>query len=337
MRRILFPLVPVYRLVIWLRNYMYDKGWMRSYRAKVPVISIGNISTGGTGKTPLAEYIIDFYLKNTNIKQPAYLSRGYGRKTQGFLKVDPEKGTSVDFGDEALQVAAKFPEIPVAVCEERKTGIRRLIEEYQADYIILDDAFQHRSVWRDKDIVVIDATRMPDKDFVLPAGNLREPLSGLKRASYLIVNKIAEEEQISDLRQRLANWGKPMAFCRPEIDKIVFPGNSELSEEKPEGGRRVMLFSGIGNGGSFVKTIENRGYEVVAFKEFRDHYFYRAGDIKMLIDTFAASQAEWLLTTEKDYWRLKGASGNRLWEETAFGYVGMKLAWFGEAFLPPTC
>lgn len=335
MRRILFPLIPVYRLIIWLRNYLYDKGWLKIYRPDVPVVSIGNISTGGTGKTPLAEYMIDFYLKEANIKKLAYLSRGYGRKTKGFFKVDPGKGTAKDFGDEALQVAGKFPEISVAVCEDRKTGIRRLIDEYHADFIILDDAFQHRKVDRDKDIVVIDATRMPDRDLVLPAGNLREPISGLKRADYLVVNKVEEEAQIPGLRKRLERWHKPVIFCRPVLNKIVFPVNSDLLEIRP--GMKVMLFSGIGNAGSFQQTIREAGYEIVVNKEFRDHYFYRERDIRMLIDIFGTSQADCMLTTEKDYWRLRGSSGYQRLEPHSFGYVRMKLEWIEDVFLPPAC
>ncbi|MDX2249004.1 MAG: tetraacyldisaccharide 4'-kinase [Bacteroidia bacterium] len=328
MRQILLPLVPVYRGIVGLRNYLYDKGWINSYRAKIPVVSLGNISTGGTGKTPVAEYLIDFICTHYSEKKPAYLSRGYGRKTRGFLRVSLETGTAADFGDEALQVAGKFPSVTVAVCEDRRVGIKRLAEEYQADMIILDDAFQHRKVARDRNIVVIDATRMPDTDRLLPAGNLREPLSALKRADFLVVNKVEDIARIPELRRRLEKWGKPLFFCHPVINTLRFPREKTLTQTKPEGGKKVLLFSGIGNARSFEQLICQAGFEVVGHIAYSDHYFYSESDIRKIRETFVISEAEWLLTTEKDYWRLRGSRAYNLLDGVAFGYVEMKLEWF---------
>ncbi|MEZ4829502.1 MAG: tetraacyldisaccharide 4'-kinase [Bacteroidia bacterium] len=323
LRSALWPLNLIYGGIVWVRNTQYDLGYREIYQSKAEIISIGNISTGGTGKTPMAEYMIRSYLEagETHV---AYLSRGYGRKTKGLLKVNPAEGTAVEFGDEALQIAARFPAIPVVVCEDRKTGIQWLEREEKAKVIIMDDAFQHRKVSRNIDVVVIDATRMPDKDLLLPAGNLREPARSLHRADFIIVNKVESVDLIAGLRQRLQKWNKPLFFCRPVIDRFVFPGGTQ----NPETGSRVVLFSGIGNAGSFVSLVETAGYEVAESVDFRDHHYYHKAEVEALVNEFREMDAGFLFTTEKDYWRLRGSEAYQALEGVPWGYIQIRLEWW---------
>ncbi|MEL6134010.1 MAG: tetraacyldisaccharide 4'-kinase, partial [Bacteroidota bacterium] len=213
LRLMLLPFSWIYGSVLAIRRKLYEIGYLPSYRAPLPVISVGNISTGGTGKTPVAAYILSF-LSERGI-QAAYLSRGYGRKTKGFLAVDPTQGDSQTYGDEALQIAHQFPQLPVAVCEKRAEGIQQLLNKFTLQVIVLDDAFQHLAVQRDLNLIVIDAQRLPYKDFILPAGNLREPLSSLHKADFFIINKLSQAARIPQIDQRMGKWRKEKAFCCP--------------------------------------------------------------------------------------------------------------------------
>jgi tetraacyldisaccharide 4'-kinase len=291
-----------YGAVMRWRNRRYDEGRAAVYRAPVPVISVGNLSTGGTGKTPMAEALLAD-LQAAGWARPAYLSRGYGRRTRGYRRVMTGQDTAREVGDEALQVARKFPDLPVAVCEDRAEGIRRLIGEAQAQLIVLDDAFQHRRVARDLDLVMIDANRLPVTDHLLPRGRLREPVDGLARAHLLVVNKVRDRENLPALRAALSPLGRPMAFCTPVATALQgLEGALPLSVLR---GQRVFLFAGIGNPTFFARQVEALGAEVVGQRFFRDHHQYRALDLSRLSQAARQAQA-WLLTTEKDYARLSG-------------------------------
>jgi len=273
------------------------------YRAPVPVISVGNLSTGGTGKTPMAEALLRHAIA-VGWSRPAYLSRGYGRRSRGYRRAHPDQDTALTVGDEALQVARTFPGLPVAVCEDRAEGIRRLLAEAEAQLIILDDAFQHRRVARDLDLVMIDASRLPVDDHLLPRGRLREPLDSLARADLLVVNKVADPKDIPDLRARLAGLGRPLVFARPQALGLQGPsGPLPLSDLE---GQRVWLFAGIGNPAFFRRQVEALGAEIVGQRFFRDHRPYRAQDLDRLGREAAEARA-WLLTTAKDHARLLGS------------------------------
>ena len=323
LRLLLLPFSLLYGLIISLRNFLFEQQVLSSYQSEAHIISIGNLTTGGTGKTPMAEFLIR-HAKEKEIKV-AYLSRGYGRSSRGFRIVQSTTDTARDVGDEALQIADKFPGVPVAVCEKRAEGIAQLQDRYHPQWIILDDAFQHRQVARDLDLVLIDANRPPQKDFILPAGNLREPLSGLKRADAIIVNKISDPSVIPAIREDLSKWGKPLLFFKPELD-VVEPFSQQGSKFPPSelAGKHVVLFSGIANHRYFEQQIRELGANVIKHFAFRDHYRYRQQDLDEMV-RFAESQAgdspTLLLTTEKDYYRLKGMMP----DEEGFYYVSMRL------------
>ena len=329
LRRWLWPLSFFYGALVWLRNALYNAGFFSSYRAPRPVIAIGNLSTGGTGKAPLAGYLIRILLENG--PSPAYLSRGYGRQSRGYLRVLPQTMDARAAGDEALQVASRFPQVPVAVSEDRRVGIRRLAEEADPQIFVLDDAFQHRKVARDLDVVVIDAHRLPLKDRLLPAGNLREPVRNLKRADLLIINKVRDEADIAHIEQQLAFLGLPMAFCRPEPAGLMhFSGKPFVRPPQP----CAVLFSGIGNNASFHQTVEDMGIAVGEAYTFRDHHPFSDRDLQRIIDRhFHHSTsspklgASFLLTTEKDYFRMKNLPWLERFSDYPLTYLPIHLVW----------
>ncbi|MEO1452005.1 MAG: tetraacyldisaccharide 4'-kinase, partial [Bacteroidota bacterium] len=318
-RPYLRPLAWLFGKIVARRNRAYEQGKRPVYEAPIPVISIGNISTGGTGKTPLAMYLLDMVAETWPDVKPAYLSRGYGRKTSGYLKVLPNQHLPMQVGDEALQVARRFPELPIAVCEVRKVGIQRLVREEQANLIILDDAFQHRAVARDLDIVVIDAGQLPTQDALLPEGYLREPLSSLDRADLILINKVPSKEHLPGLEQTFAAWADKLSFGYVAPQTVVEQGGLEhpLSALR---GRPVMLFAGIGRPEAFAEVVAAQGANIVETHWFRDHHPFRNGELRMLRDRWQALREShpelWLLTTEKDLSRLQGHMALHLLEQT---------------------
>lgn len=333
LRKLLFPFSILYGLFMQLRNMAYTRGWKKRYRAEVPVISVGNISTGGTGKTPVAEYLLA--LCAAQGIRAAYLSRGYGRRSRGYLLVPPQAVAAVRYGDEALQVARKFPNMAVAVCEDRRQGIRQLLATYQPRLIILDDAFQHRKVQRELDLLVIDANRLPTQDLVLPAGNLREFRSGLKRADLLIVNKLSSPAQIPAIRQALARYGRPLCFCRPVQLGIYHWEGRLLHAPGDFPGLAAVVFSGIGNNDFFVQQLAAAGIRVLATQAYRDHYRYRSADLEALCRLYERWQHEQplLLTTEKDRCRLLPLLEGERFGQLPFAYTAMGLEWLEGAHL----
>lgn len=347
MRKLLIPFSWLYGGIIRLRNWLYHTGRMESYRAEQPLISIGNLSTGGTGKTPLAEYLIGKLLEKGYA--PAYLSRGYGRKTKGYIRVAPLTMDADTVGDEALQVANRFLEVPVAVCEARKTGLLTLDQSTESTLFVLDDAFQHRKVARDLDLIVIDANRLPTRDFLLPAGNLREPITSLKRADFLIINKVKNQKVVPEIEAELSHLGLPMAFCRPAPQVLrTFSGKFVIESQDS----RAIVFSGIGNNAAFLETVKEAGVEIEAAYSFRDHYRFEAQDIERIIQSHfhhsphsSTFDGRFLLTTEKDYFRMKNSPWLKELDTYPFAYVPIQLNWLkGEKslwetldkILPPT-
>ena len=183
LRWLLFPFAVLYGLVTVIRNWLYSIGLFKSRRFNIPLISVGNLDAGGSGKTPMTEYIIRLLKPHYKI---ATLSRGYGRKTRGFLMATPQSDAKT-VGDEPAQLKHKFPDIDVAVCEDRVTGINKLVEGH--DVIIMADAYQHRAVKPGLSILLFDYHQLQDVNLLLPAGNRRELFNGRKRAEIMVVTK----------------------------------------------------------------------------------------------------------------------------------------------------
>lgn len=310
----LLPLSWMYGAIMSLRNHAYDQGWKRSHACGIPVISVGNITVGGTGKTPMAEFLLARLLEMGY--RPAYLSRGYGRATKGFLMVSPTAGSAERYGDEAFQVASRFPSVPVAVCESRVEGAKQLLAVHNPDVLVLDDAFQHRRIQRNLDMVMVDVGRMPMQDHVFPAGRLREPLRGLRRAQVLVTTKFSTVEEANRAAQALRARFPEALLCSMALEARgihpFFPVHTPPVDRATLGGRAAIAFSGLGNNAHFKATLERLGVDVRVFHPFPDHHAYTLEDIEKILHSIEG-QTEikgnfapaLILTTEKDFFRLK--------------------------------
>ncbi len=300
LKLLLIPAAWLYGLAIRFRHYLFDSGLIKSHKFDIPVICVGNITVGGTGKTPMAEMIIGYMARFHNV---ALLSRGYGRRTKGYLEVEPNMHYC-KVGDEPLQIKRKFPNIVVAVCEKRVEGIRRIREEHpEIDLVILDDAFQHRYVEPKINVVMIDSTRPIQNDRLLPAGTLRDLPEQLHRATYFVVTKCPEN--IMPIERRI--WQNELIkmayqdvyFARTESfrPQPVFPEDADIQEIKP--GTAVIALSGIGNPDSFVNGLK-AGYKVLLDVRYEDHHIYRRRDMNRLVQLLDQHPGAIILTTEKD-------------------------------------
>ncbi|MBC3845085.1 tetraacyldisaccharide 4'-kinase [Winogradskyella echinorum] len=295
-RIILFPVVPIYYLVTWLRNLLYDKGIKSSKSYNFPIICVGNLSTGGTGKTPMIEYLIRL-LKNE--KSIATLSRGYKRKTDGFVFAD-ENANADTIGDEPFQFYNKFKnEIKVAVDSNRQNGIEQLRSMAEPpEVILLDDAYQHRKVRAGFNILLTAYNNLYYKDIVLPAGNLREPRSGAKRADVIVVTKcpknISEQEKKSIIARLKIQKHQLVCFSYIDYADIVISANDSISLESLP---NFTLVTGIANAQPLVEFLLEKALKFDHL-EYGDHYNFKATDIEKL------KSKELIITTEKDYMRL---------------------------------
>lgn len=301
-RILLFPLEKVYTAITSWRRRWYEGHPEQRYKAPVQVISVGNLSMGGTGKTPMAIWLMEYYLAKG--LRPAYLSRGYGRKTSGYLLVESTQSAR-QVGDEALMVARRFPDLPVAVCESRTEGMKRLVADIQPDIIILDDAFQHLKVHRDLDLILMDATRMPDEDYPLPGGRLREALFVLSKADAFVINRVESEQHWSQLTLRLAPWSKPIAGTMTKATGLM-DLEGEINPLPGLAGTSAILFSGLGNNASFRLLVTLLGVRVIQHMTFRDHHRYSPADLTEINRLITQHPEALLLTSEKDLVRLIG-------------------------------
>ncbi len=296
-----------YGWVTKARNKAFDKNLLESRRFDIPTICIGNISVGGTGKTPHTEYLIRLLKERERV---AVLSRGYGRKSSGYIKAGPDT-TMQTIGDEPFQIKQKFPEITVAVCEKRVTGVENLLNEQEAPTaILLDDAFQHRHIKAGLNILLVDYNRPIWNDCILPFGLLRESEKGAERADIVIITKCSKEitkEQMQNCKARLqTKEGTPVFFSTVEYGTPypLFPevANREFVLKK---GINTLLLTGIAKPGPLKKVVEKNGAKVTLM-QYPDHHNFTAGDIEKIAETFDKMQGNKLiLTTEKDATRLR--------------------------------
>lgn len=299
LRKILFPLALLYGFVMILRNLLYDSGLFKFRSFPFPVICVGNLSVGGTGKSPMIEYLLTLLLPHHRI---ATLSRGYGRDSSGFHLLDGTE-TSEMVGDEPLQFKSKFKNAIVAVDENRTRGISRLHSDCSPEVILLDDAFQHRKVKAGLNILLTTYNQLYVDDFILPAGNLREPSFGAKRAQIIVVTKCPKNltsKKQNKIRKRLKlkNYQK-LYFSYIEYSNKVYSEKprkliSSLSDEK------ILLVTGIANPQPLCDYLEHLNIDFEHLN-FPDHHKFTNGDLKQIL----ASPR--VLTTEKDFMRLKGS------------------------------
>ena len=296
----LWPLSLIYGAAAALRNFGYDSGLLASHRVSCKVISVGNLTVGGTGKTPTVIYLAQKFRRAG--QRVVVLSRGYDRRSRGLQVVSDERRVRLDAiaaGDEPYLTAKRLPGIPVIVCKDRVQGARFAERHFSPDVLLLDDAFQHRRLHRDLDIVTLRAQRPFGNGFLLPAGPLREPRKNLKRAHLLWVNGNPEPNHF--VKKNMTNLPVVMAAFRT-VGLFTFDNQKREIELK---GKRVVAFCGLGNPNSFRNSLEEMGAHVAAFFTFRDHYRYSKRDIESLKHRAQEQSARYVITTEKDWVKLE--------------------------------
>ncbi len=300
----MIPLSWLYGLGIIIRNWFYDAGICKAVHIGIPVISVGNITAGGTGKTPMVEYLIRYFLSQN--RKIAVLSRGYKRTTKGTKIVSDGNtlsGTAETIGDEPFQIAKKFPSVIVAVDENRARAAKIIIEKYKPDVILLDDGFQHRGIVRDLDIVIIDGRKFLPAMGMLPAGLRREPFSSLRRADFLVITRDygSTDENGIMLKKYYHKDTAIVQFTSKGFRDFVLLNNTD----NPTKDRNdCVAFCGIGNPDSFKNTLAVVGLSVKDMVIFPDHHRYSEADLNEIQDRYEKCKADSIITTEKDAMRL---------------------------------
>jgi tetraacyldisaccharide 4'-kinase len=303
-RILLLPFAIIYWFIIWIRNLLYTIKIFRSSSFGLPVICVGNLSVGGTGKSPMVEFLVGHLKEKFKV---ATLSRGYKRKTKGYALAG-EHTTSLDIGDEPMLFHLKFPEVPVAVGEERLVAIPQLLHDKPAtQVIILDDAFQHRAIKAGLNILLTDCSNLFTRDFYLPAGDLRDLKSGYKRADVIIVTK-CKFEMTDEEADEIKNEIQPLKHQQLFFSSIQYGNPYHIIHQTPfelNLNTEVLLVTGIANPQPLKKLLEERTH-VYYMMSYNDHYIFHIDDLKDIKKRFERMEAaqKIILTTEKDAMRL---------------------------------
>ncbi len=306
-RAILYLFSLVYRLIVHLRNRLYDRQILTSYKLSCPVISVGNLTVGGTGKTPCV-ILLGQLLQRLGF-QPVVISRGYGSKSPGPVNIVSD-GKSIlldarEAGDEPLLIARALPRIPVITGARRALTGQAAIDQFGAQVLICDDAFQHRQIVRDIDIVLLDAAKPLGNGYLLPRGCLRESLDGLHRADCLILTRSETSHPLHpDIAKIVDAAGIPVFRASHRFRDLVRLSDNETWPQDDLAGKKVCAFSGIARPESFKKVLQDAGANVLSFIEFPDHYVYNRNDLDAMEKHFAPLGADYWITTEKDAMRL---------------------------------
>jgi tetraacyldisaccharide 4'-kinase len=302
LKLLLLPFFFLYSIFIRLRNKFFDIGIFKSKKFNIPIISVGNMCVGGSGKTPHVEYLIRLIDES---KKVSVLSRGYGRKSKGFINVN-SNSTSDLVGDEPLQMASKYPNICVAVCEKRVLGIMNLLKQ-KVNLILLDDAFQHRWVEPGLNILLTKYDNLFINDTLMPLGSLREHKKGYSRANIIVVTDTPKPLLPLDeyrLREQIAPaFDQKVCFSHINyLNPISIFSNQKINMVNKE----ILLLTGIGNPSNLLNYLEESNIEISKHLKFRDHHNFKNKDIKKIITSFNSikSTEKLILTTEKDSYRL---------------------------------
>jgi tetraacyldisaccharide 4'-kinase len=290
--------------VIVIRNWFFDIRILKTTNVSVPVISVGNISVGGVGKTPIVEMLIERLMRSYRI---AVVSRGYGRKSSGTVIVSDGQGkitTIENAGDEPIQLAGKFSELIIVVDEKRVRGAQKAVE-LGAKTILLDDGFQHRYVYRDLNIVVMSAEEILKDNWLLPAGNRREPMKAIGRANLIVISRCGDTSEFKRAAGKLESYNKPAVGVRTKFKSIRHVSDNKILELKAFKGKKAVAFSGIGNPRSFEKVLAEVNLTIAEHVVFSDHHWYSDNDIKKIIEARRKQAADFIVTTEKDVVRLR--------------------------------
>jgi tetraacyldisaccharide 4'-kinase len=297
---LLRPLTPIYAAVVRARAQLYRRGWIRRSHASVPVVSVGNLTFGGTGKTPTTVALVRDLVRRGH--RPAIVTRGYGRRDRSpRVVVGPSpQATPERVGAEPLAIALRLPGVPVVVDADRARGARQAVAR-GADVLVLDDGFQHLALARDLDVVLLDAGDPFGGDRLPPRGRLREPMSALRRADAVVVTKLAPDDRdtLDAIRSRVDGIvdGVPVLGASLEISRVRTPDGSHGPDWLQD--RRVVAVAGVGRPAGFVDTLRGAGARVMETRWFPDHHAYRPDDLGWMADAGRRHEAV-VVTTAKD-------------------------------------
>ncbi|AOC95403.1 Tetraacyldisaccharide 4'-kinase [Flavobacterium anhuiense] len=299
LRKLLFPFAILYGFITSIRNFLFDKGILKSTSFDLPVIAVGNLSVGGTGKTPQIEYLIRLLSDKYKV---ATLSRGYKRKSEGFVLANENSNAEI-LGDEPFQFHQKFPNVMVAVDANRTNGIQQLLsKDEKPEIILLDDAYQHRKVKAGFYILLTSYGDLYADDFMLPTGNLRESRSGAERANIVVVTKcpkILTEEEQTKIRLKLKlNAAQQVFFTFIDYDMVIFGKNEKIAVNEIKSESKLLL-AGIAKPKPFFDYLKNESDECLTFP---DHHHFSDADLDSIL---RKANGRKIITTEKDYVRLK--------------------------------
>ena len=310
-RWLLYPFSILYKIIIKIRNFLYDINLISSKEFNQTIITIGNLSVGGTGKTPHTEFLINLLKDSFNI---AVLSRGYKRKSKGFVLAD-NSSTYKDIGDEPKQIYSKFPDTKVAVCINRIEGINKLLEiDKEIDIFLLDDAFQHRKLKPSFAILLTEYNNLFCDDYMLPFGRLRDSVSEYHRANIIIITKCPKK--LTPIERRIVSKKINLlpyqviyfTYIEYDVPTPLFKNtNNNFLTSKIKSNLSILIISGIANSTPFVDYIKNNISKNITHLKFPDHFSYKKNSIKKIISTFAKiiNKNKIIITTEKDAVRLQ--------------------------------
>ena len=298
--------------VINLRNWLYDHKIFQEVKLPCPVISVGNITVGGTGKTPCV--IMLAQMLQTNGFKPAIISRGYGSRSVNSVNIVSDSRNilldSATAGDEPYLIAQELKSVPVITGAKRIATGKTAVDQLGANVLICDDAMQHRQIFRDINLVLLDNRSLYGKDYILPRGRLREPIKELKRADAIIITRADETIQTDKKIGELIKAEDIPVFESIHKPKDIVKG--DFSEQKPVSilaQKKVYAFCGIANPNSFKKTLSSAGARVLSFDIFPDHHRYDKSELEKIKTGFIDCRADYLVTTEKDAVRLQNDPG----------------------------
>jgi tetraacyldisaccharide 4'-kinase len=301
----------LYSSVVRLRNRLYSSGLLRAHKVGVPVVCVGNLTTGGTGKTPLVVWL--YRLLRQRQRRCVILTRGY--------KTAPD-----EWSDEPAVLRAECPDVPIIINPDRVAGAGAALREYGAEVLLMDDGFQHRRLARDLDILAVDATLPFGYGHLLPAGLLREPVSGLRRAHAVVLTRSDQvaEADLQGIEAALRQVNPRLVVARavhaPAYIKTAVGKEIDLKDVP---GRRIFAFCGIGNPQSFFRTIADQGGVLAGSHAFDDHHRYTDDDLQEVRERALRQQAELLLTTQKDWTKIARLAGPR--EPPVLAYLAIEL------------
>lgn len=325
---ILYPLIPVYAFVISLRNFLFDKNVFKSRPVNAKVYSVGNITFGGSGKTPVTIYLTN--LLKSGGKKVGVLSRGYGRKSIGYILVFNGRKftTTVDKSGDEIYHTVLDCSVPAAVSENRVKGAERLISDTGVNTIVLDDAFQHRWIKRDVDILVIDQRFLTEDHFfinnLLPTGIMREPFSSIKRADVILINrKFMEKKDIPDDLKNFFEGKKIFTGYYKALSFFDVKHNTEHSIEEFQG-QKSLVVSGIATPFSFLNILKQSKIDAQNRLIFKDHKRYNYNDVQRIRQLFYSTNSHSVVTTEKDAVKLTKFS--REMDDIDIYYLKIKFA-----------